>query len=159
DYHDFFPRPDGSMAIFVGDSTGHGPSACMLMATMRTLLGTHPDIHGDPGDALSRLGKMFHALTPPDLFMTAVYLVLDPGGDVRWAAAGQHPPLWVVAPGEVAPADLTAVGLPLGIEPNVNYETVGWRLAPGESLLVFTDGIVEASDSQGRFFGLKGVRS
>src|SRR5262249_56052875 len=67
DYHDFFPQPDGSLAVFVGDSCGHGPSACMLMATMRTLLYTHPEIQGDPGHALSRLTGMFHALIPSDL--------------------------------------------------------------------------------------------
>jgi sigma-B regulation protein RsbU (phosphoserine phosphatase) len=131
----------------------------MLMATMRTLLSTHPEVHGDPGTTLSRLTRMFHALTPSDLFMTAVYLALRPGGEVGWSAAGQHPPLRVAANGEVAPPDLAPVGMPLGVEPSERYETVTWRVGPGERLVVFTDGIVEATNRDGRLFGLRGVRS
>jgi sigma-B regulation protein RsbU (phosphoserine phosphatase) len=159
DYHGFFPQPDGTLAVFVGDSTGHGPSACMLMATMRTLLHTHPEIHGDPGGALSGLTRMFHALIPSDLFMTAVYLVLEREGQIRWAAAGQHPPLRVTAAGEVAPMDLAAVGMPLGVGPNEHYETVTWQVGPGERLVVFTDGIVEATNREGQLFGLSRVRN
>jgi sigma-B regulation protein RsbU (phosphoserine phosphatase) len=154
DYHGFFPQPDGSLAVFVGDSSGHGPSACMLMATMRTLLGTYPGLHGDPGTALSRLGQMFNALIPSDLFMTAVYLVLEPEGRVPWAAAGQHPPLRVAAGGAVAPMDLTAVGMPLGVDPGERYDTVTCQLAPGDRLLIFTDGIVEAPNRDGQLLGL-----
>jgi serine phosphatase RsbU (regulator of sigma subunit) len=154
DYYGFFPQPDGSLAVFVGDSSGHGPSACMLMATMRTLLFTHQELHGDPGRALSSLSRMFHDLTPSDLFMTAVYLVLEGNGRIRWAAAGQHPPVRVSGSGEVHPMDLAPVGLPLGIEPSVNYETVTWNIASGERLVMFTDGIIEATNGQGKLFGL-----
>jgi serine phosphatase RsbU (regulator of sigma subunit) len=154
DYYGFFPQPDGALAVFVGDSTGHGPSACMLMATMRTLLLTNGEIHGDPGKCLSSLTGMLHDLTPSDLFMSAVYLLLEKGGRVRWSAAGQHPPLRVNHGGEVCPADKGAVGLPLGIEPDVRYESVAWDLNPGEKLLVFTDGMIEAANSQGKMFGL-----
>ena len=158
DYHDFFPQPDGALAVFAGDSSGHGPSACMLMATMRTLLYTHPEIQGDAGEALSGLNRIFHGLTPADLFMTAVYLVLRGDGMVSWAAAGQHPPLRVSATGEVAPLDLAPVGLPLGIEPAEHYETVTWPIDPGERLIVFTDGIIEATNRAGEMFGLSRVQ-
>src|SRR5262245_18456407 len=122
DYHDFFRRPDGNPAAFLGDGSGHGPAASMLMATMRTLLHTH-DVHRDPGEALTQLGGMFHRLIPSDLFMTGLYLVLTPGGSVTWAAAGHHPPLWVTRSGLVANVDLTPVGPVLGFEP-VPYQTV-----------------------------------
>ncbi|MCI0681647.1 MAG: serine/threonine-protein phosphatase [Gemmataceae bacterium] len=79
DYHDFFCRADGRTAVFVGDGSGHGPAASMLMAMMRTILHTHPDLHREPGETLSLAGRMFHQLIPSDLFMTGVYLVL--GGD------------------------------------------------------------------------------
>jgi sigma-B regulation protein RsbU (phosphoserine phosphatase) len=157
DYHGFFPLGDGRLAVFVGDSTGHGPSACMLMATMRTLLCTHREIHGDPGAALTALSRMFHDLIPSDLFMTAVYLLLEPGGRVCWAAAGQHPPLRLTNAGS-APADLAGVGLPLGIEPGEQYHTVVWHIAPGERLVMFTDGIIEATNRHGKLYGLAGVQ-
>jgi serine phosphatase RsbU (regulator of sigma subunit) len=159
DYHDFFPQPDGSLAVFVGDSSGHGPSACMLMATMRTLLATHPQIHGDPGQALSALTRLLHALIPSDLFMTAIYLLLRPGGHIDWAAAGQHPPIRVAASGAGVKTETAAIGLPLGIEAEERYITQSSRLGPGERLIVFTDGILEAANRDGKLFGLAGVQS
>jgi sigma-B regulation protein RsbU (phosphoserine phosphatase) len=159
DYHDFFPQPDGSLVVFVGDSTGHGPSACMLMATMRTLLRTHLKTPGDPGLALSGLNRMLHSLIPSDLFMTAVYLVLGRDGSMRWAAAGQHPPLRVPSKGDVGHIDLAAGGLPLGIDPDEQYRTTTWRIQPGERTVLFTDGIFEATNRIGNIFGLARVRS
>ena len=158
DYHDFFPQPDGSLVVFVGDSCGHGPSACMLMATMRTLLYTHPDIQGDPGHALSRLTGMFHALIPSDLFMTALCLRLGSGGRIDWAAAGQHPPLRVTGE-RVAPLDQATTGLPLGIVPDARYETGRCQMLPGERLIAFTDGLFEAANRQGKQFGTAGIKS
>jgi sigma-B regulation protein RsbU (phosphoserine phosphatase) len=158
DYHDFFPQPDGSLVVFVGDSCGHGPSACMLMATMRTLLYTHPDILSDPGNALSRLSAMFHALIPSDLFMTALLLRLESGGRIDWAAAGQYPPLRITGE-QVAPLTEAKQGLPLGIFPNERYETGSCRMIPGERLIAFTDGIFEASNRQGKQFGTAGIKS
>src|SRR5258708_33750670 len=49
DYYDFFERADGKTGVFIGDGSGHGPSACILMATMRALLRTHPSLHEEPG--------------------------------------------------------------------------------------------------------------
>ena len=159
DYHDFAHREDGSLGVFVGDSSGHGPSACMVMATIRALLYAQPDSGGDPGVALSALTRMFHRLLPSDLFMTAVYLILQPSGQVRWAAAGQHPPLRIGPKGGMAAEDLSTVGLPVGVEPDVVYHTSTWQLEGGERLLLFTDGIIEAMDSDGRMFGLARLRT
>jgi phosphoserine phosphatase RsbU/P len=93
---------------------------------------------------------MFHRLIPSDLFMTGVYLVLAPGGRVRWAAAGHHPPLWVDRRGRVSALDLAPVGPVLGFEP-IEYRTVGWELGVGDRLLLFTDGLGEAR-REGEFF-------
>jgi sigma-B regulation protein RsbU (phosphoserine phosphatase) len=158
DYYDFFPRPNGELAAFLGDSAGHGPSASMLMASMRAILRTRSDIHGDPSDTLAKLTALLTALIPEDLFMTAVYIVLGPGGKVRWSAAGQHPPLRVTAEGKVRDVELSALGLPLGVLPDERYRTVTWEMAPGERLVLFTDGIIEAMDQGGKLFGTEGVR-
>src|SRR5262249_12597403 len=66
DYHDFIRRADGQTAVFVGDGSGHGPAASMLMAMMRTILHTHPDLHREPGETLTLSGRMFHQLIPSD---------------------------------------------------------------------------------------------
>jgi sigma-B regulation protein RsbU (phosphoserine phosphatase) len=159
DYLGFFPRPNGDLGVFVGDGSGHGPSASMLMATVRALLHTQPALHQEPGHALHTLGRMFEGLVPPDLFMTAVYLLLAEGGQVSWAAAGQDPPLHIDSTGSIVPVDLAANGLPLGIDPGQTYPTVAWHLALGERLFLFTDGICEARDRGGREFGRQRLQS
>lgn len=160
DYLGFFPRGQGGLGIFVGDGCGHGPSASMLMATVRALLHTQAELHQTPGHALCALGRLFDGLVPQDLFMTAVYLLLEADGQVSWAAAGQDPPLRLDAAGGFAQIDLGANGLPLGIDPGQAYRSVAWQLAVGERLFLFTDGIYEARDRAGLEFGrqrLQGV--
>lgn len=153
DYHDFFRRSDGLPATFVGDGSGHGPAASLLMATMRTLLHTH-DVHRTPGETLTYLGSMFHQLTPSDLFMTGLYVVLAPDGLVSWAAGGHHPPLWLTRTGRLADVDLAPVGPVLGFE-TATYPTVQWQLGEGDRLLLFTDGLWDARSQHGEPFGLQ----
>jgi sigma-B regulation protein RsbU (phosphoserine phosphatase) len=153
DYHDFFGRPDGRAAVFVGDGSGHGPAASMLMAMMRAILQTHPDLHRDPGETLTLAGRMFRRLVPSDLFMTGVYLLLGRDGRVSWSSAGHHPPLRVSRTGELAPVDLAPVGHVLGFESEEEYATVVWQLRPGDRLLLFTDGLWDARSRSGEPFG------
>jgi sigma-B regulation protein RsbU (phosphoserine phosphatase) len=159
DYHDFFPRPDGRLAVFVGDASGHGPAASMLMATMRALLHTHVGLHREPGETLAAVAPMFHRLTAADLFMTGVYLLLGEEGRISWASAGHDPPLHVRPQAVVPAADLGPVGFPLGISDSADYETVCWRLHKGERLLLFTDGLVEAHRGDGQAFGRQRLRA
>jgi sigma-B regulation protein RsbU (phosphoserine phosphatase) len=152
DYHDFFRRPDGETAAFVGDGSGHGPAASMLMAVVRTLFHTH-DLHRTPGETLARTGRLFGRLVPSDLFMTGVYAVLGAGGRVSWAAAGHHPPLWLDRGGRLHDTDdLTPVGPVLGFGDGP-YPSVEWQLGPGDRLLLFTDGLWDARSRAGEPFG------
>lgn len=151
DYHDFFQLPEGH-AVFVGDGSGHGPVASILMVTMRTILRTH-QLHGDPGRALSAACRLFHPLIPSDRFMTAVYLLLGPAGRVSWASAGHHPPLWTGQSGDSHAFDHADIGLPLAALPDETYRTVRWELAAGDRMLLFTDGLVEARNRAGEPFG------
>jgi sigma-B regulation protein RsbU (phosphoserine phosphatase) len=157
DYYDFFPQPDGTLTVFIGDSCGHGPSACMQMATMRAILHTHPEILGNPGETLARLTRVLNELMPSDLFMTAALLHLGFDGQVAWAMAGQHPPV-LMTKSEAASASATAGGLPLGISPDASYQTSTGRLSPGDRLILFTDGIVEARNRAGKLFGVPGIK-
>ena len=152
DYHDFFCRSDGQTAVFVGDGSGHGPAASMLMAMMRTILHTHPDLHRNPGETLTQAGRLFHELIPSDLFMTGVYLLLGSEGRVSWASAGHHPPLRVTCDGRHDPVDLETVGPVLGFAADGEYSTIAAHLAPGERLLLFTDGLWDARSRCGEPF-------
>ncbi|HJZ55333.1 MAG TPA: PP2C family protein-serine/threonine phosphatase [Gemmataceae bacterium] len=151
DYHDFFIRSDGKTGVFVGDASGHGPAASMLMAIMRTILRTH-QVHREPGRTLTDAGRIFHDQVPSDLFMTGVYLLLEPHGRVCWAAAGHHPPLWVTRAGEAVPADFSVIGPVLGYEPEMQYKTIPCELGIGDRMLLFTDGVWEARNEAGEPF-------
>lgn len=143
--------------MFLGDGSGHGPAASMLMAIVRTLLHTH-DIHHEPGQTLTRVSALFHRLIPSDLFMTGVYLVLAPGGNISWAAAGHHPPLWVNRRGRLSNIDLNPVGSVLGVDPET-YATVSWKVDIGDRLLLFTDGLWDARSKDGEPFGRQRLTS
>src|SRR5262249_35619419 len=93
-------------------------------------------------------------LTPSDLFMTALYLVLEKNGRIRWASAGHWLPVRVRDAGQATAVNLGQAGLPLGIEPSVRYETVTWDIVSGERLLLFTDGVIEVADTRGNRYGL-----
>jgi sigma-B regulation protein RsbU (phosphoserine phosphatase) len=153
DYHDFICRADGQTAVFVGDGSGHGPAASMLMAMMRTILHTHPNLHREPGETLTLSGRMLHNLIPSDLFMTGVYLLLGSNGGVSWSSAGHHPPLRVSRTGQLTPIDLALVGQVLGFASDEEYVTVTCQLWPGDRLLLFTDGLWEARNRSGEAFG------
>jgi sigma-B regulation protein RsbU (phosphoserine phosphatase) len=101
---------------------------------------------------------MFHRLIPSDLFMTGAYLILGSEGEVAWAAAGHHPPLWVKRNGRLSSVDLTPVGSVLGFEPE-EYPTVSWKLEIGDRLLLFTDGLWDARSKDGEPFGRQRLTS
>jgi sigma-B regulation protein RsbU (phosphoserine phosphatase) len=122
-------------------------------------LHTYPDRHTTPGETLTAAGRLFHGLTTAGQFMTGLYLVLGPGGRVCWASAGQDPPMRLCRGGRVAPVDLAPVGLPLGIDPDEAYATVCWELEPGERLVLFTDGLVEAAGAGGELYGRARLRA
>jgi serine phosphatase RsbU (regulator of sigma subunit) len=98
------------------------------------------------------VGAIFHRLIPSDLFMTGVYLVLAEEGNISWAAAGHHPPLWASRKGRLSGVDLTPVGSVLGFEPE-EYTSVRWKLEVGDRLLLFTDGLWDARSKLGEPFG------
>jgi phosphoserine phosphatase RsbU/P len=129
------------------------------MVTMRTILWTHPDLHGQPGQTLTTVNRLFYPLNVPDRFMTGLYLLLGEKGQVSWAAAAHHPPLRISRGGRVHAIDLNPVGQALGIEAHEVYETVHWDLDPGERLFLFTDGLVETRARNGEMFGRRRLQS
>src|SRR5262245_4248032 len=152
DYHDFFQCGSGH-AVFVGDGSGHGPAASIVMVTMRTILHTHSEIHTDPAGTLGAACKMLHRLVPSDRFMTGLYLLMEKDGWVSWASAGHHPPIWLRRPDTIEPLDLAPIGLPLAPWPDELYQNTRWQLKVGDRLMLFTDGLVEARNRHGAQLG------
>ena len=142
DWYDAFPLDGGRIGLVIGDVVGHNISSASIMGQMRHLLRAYALDAPDPGDVLRRTARA-QARLLPDALATVVYAVLDPAsGELAYANAGHPPPVWAAAPGQASFLD-DASGVMLGapVEPDF---TVGHQtLAPGTSLMFYTDGLIE----------------
>ncbi|MFJ8109364.1 PP2C family protein-serine/threonine phosphatase [Streptomyces sp. NPDC096132] len=142
DWYDAFRQPDGSLIVVIGDVTGHGLHAAVMMSQLRTALRAYAVDGGSPGQLLTRLHLFLHHLQP-DLYATAVIARFQPGEpSLTWAAAGHPPPVLRGPDGRVRTLDAkpgAMLGIPLKQE--IADHTV--PLAPGSTLALYTDGLVE----------------
>ncbi|MEU2284080.1 SpoIIE family protein phosphatase [Streptomyces sp. NPDC013178] len=142
DWYDAFRQPDGSLITVIGDVTGHGLHAAVMMSQLRTALRAYAVDGGSPGVLLTRLHTFLHHLQP-DLYATAVIARFQPGEPVlTWAAAGHPPPVLREPDGRVRTLDAkpgAMLGIPLRQE--IADHTV--PLVPGSTLALYTDGLVE----------------
>nr|WP_250399198.1 GAF domain-containing SpoIIE family protein phosphatase [Streptomyces cellostaticus] len=142
DWYDAFPHPDGSLLTVVGDVTGHGLRAAVIMGQLRTALRAYALEDDSPARILTRLHRMLRH-QQPNLYATAVIARFRPGDPhVVWAAAG-HPPALVRAPGGAVRVLDTRPGVMLGVPLPFAYEDHTARLPPGSTLVLYTDGLVE----------------
>ncbi|MDG9710797.1 PP2C family protein-serine/threonine phosphatase [Streptomyces sp. DH10] len=142
DWYDAFPQRDGGLITVVGDVTGHGLHAAVMMSQLRTALRAYAVDGDSPGRLLTRLHRFLHHLQP-DLYATAVIARLHPDEPtLTWAAAGHPPPVLRLPDGTVRTLDAkpgAMLGIPLTQE--IGDHTV--RLSPGSTLALYTDGLVE----------------
>jgi serine phosphatase RsbU (regulator of sigma subunit) len=142
DWYDAFRQPDGSLITVIGDVTGHGLHAAVMMSQLRTALRAYAVDGGSPGVLLTRLHTFLHHLQP-DLYATAVIARFQPGEHVlTWAAAGHPPPVLRDPDGRVRTLDAkpgAMLGIPLRQEIADHTEP----LVPGSTLALYTDGLVE----------------
>ncbi|GHD85845.1 PP2C family protein-serine/threonine phosphatase [Streptomyces naganishii] len=142
DWYDAFRQPDGSLITVIGDVTGHGLHAAVMMSQLRTALRAYAVDGGSPGQLLTRLHVFLHHLQP-DLYATAVIARFHPDDPtLTWAAAGHPPPMLRMPDGRVRVLDAkpgAMLGIPLRQE--IGDHTV--RLSPGSTLALYTDGLVE----------------
>jgi serine phosphatase RsbU (regulator of sigma subunit)/anti-sigma regulatory factor (Ser/Thr protein kinase) len=151
DFYDFIELPDHRIGLVIGDVTDKGVPAAMVMAATRSVLRDSAQRLSDPGAVLARVNDNLCPDIPPHMFVTCFYGVLDPAsGDLRYANAGHNVPL--VRSG-VERSELRATGMPLGLMPGMHYEERVATVAPGASVLLYSDGLVEAHDSEREMFG------
>ncbi|WP_282204705.1 PP2C family protein-serine/threonine phosphatase [Kitasatospora fiedleri] len=142
DWYDAFTRPDGSLLTVVGDVTGHGLRAAVMMGQLRHALRAYGMSQDSPGELLTRL-HVFLRHTEPGLCATAVIAHHRPGSpEVTWATAGHLPPLLRGADGEIR-ALRQRGGAMLGLPMDQTVRDHRLLLAPGSALLLYTDGLVE----------------
>jgi len=144
DWHDVFTMPDGSAAVVVGDTVGHGLEVAGIMAQLRNALRAYLVASGDPAESLVRVDALVGQLLPGEL-ATVVACVVDPAsGRYRLATAGHLPPVLV---GTVGASLLEAPRAPvLGLSVERNGVSLEGVLDEGEALLLFSDGLVERRD-------------
>ncbi|MGW5653380.1 PP2C family protein-serine/threonine phosphatase [Streptomyces humi] len=142
DWYDAFPQPDGSLLTVVGDVTGHGLRAAVIMGQLRTALRAYAVEDDSPARILTRLHRMLRH-QQPNLYATAVIARFRPGDPhVVWAAAGHPPALTRTPDGTVRVLDARP-GVMLGVPLPFEYEDHTAELPPGSTLVLYTDGLVE----------------
>ncbi len=158
DTYDAADLGGGRLLVAVADVVGKGIGASLLMATVQAgfkLIQPDLEASDDPGAALARtttrLDRLIAASTEPHQFVTLAWAIVDSAtGDV-WAVVAGHPPPRIVGPGGVRSLDVS--GPLLGVLPDAHFEATTARLAPGEALVLFTDGLTEAQDASGDELG------
>ena len=156
DFYDFIPLPDGRIGIVVGDVTDKGVPAALIMARTQSILRGEAPRLMSPARVLERVNEILVPEMPARMFATCLYLVLEPAtGKVTFANAGHNVPYVRTATGVT---ELRAAGMPLGLLPGMDYPEQEAILAPGETLLLYSDGLVEAHDAAGAMFGFARLR-
>jgi phosphoserine phosphatase RsbU/P len=153
DFYDVFWVAPNRLGVFIGDISGKGVSAALLMARISGELRVAALAHVDPVKVLSTMNKATLDRRQPELFFTAIYFTLDvTTGEILLANAGHCPPYHVRSSGALE-AVTAGGGAPVGILEDTAFEATRLRLEPNESLVLYTDGVVEAASANGTLYG------
>src|SRR3712207_2135303 len=153
DFYDFHFLSEGRLGVVVGDATGKGVPAALVMSTTCGMLQLAARALGSPspGEVLAQVNEALLARIPTNMFVTCFYAVLDPrSGTVSYANAGHNLPC---RRHDGQADELRARGMPLGLMPGMAYEEKEAMLETGDSVLFYSDGLVEAHDPNGEMFG------
>lgn len=152
DYFDFFPYGDGSVAMLLGDVSGKGMPASLLMMALQARVQVLAQEPGDVGAMMTRLNRITSARCPSNRFITLFCCVLDPASDrLDYANAGHNPAALVRGDGSVE--WLQGGGPVLGVLPKACYEQYRAAMHPGDLLVLYSDGVTEALNAAGEEFG------
>jgi serine phosphatase RsbU (regulator of sigma subunit)/anti-sigma regulatory factor (Ser/Thr protein kinase) len=157
DFYDFLALPRGRLGLVIGDVTDKGVPAALVMATTRAVLRAAAQRLDAPGAVLAQVNDALVPDIPPNMFVTCLYAILDPAtGRLRYANAGHDLP-YQRRGGEVS--ELRATGMPLGLLPGMRYEEREAILRPGDSVLFYSDGLVEAHSPRREMFSFPRLRA
>ena len=158
DYYDFLPYKDGRLALVVGDVSGKGLPAALLMSSLQARVQMLRETNPEPGVAVTTLNRSLAERCPLGKFITFFYALLDlRTGTLRYSNAGHNYPLLLRADGKME--QLAGSGMVMGLFPSVYYEVKETRLEPGDLLALYSDGVTEATTAGGVEFGEEGLAS
>ncbi|MGH2558652.1 MAG: ATP-binding SpoIIE family protein phosphatase [Thermomicrobiales bacterium] len=151
DFYDFIELPGEQVGLVVGDASDKGVPAALMMATTRTMLRASAQRLVSPAKILEQANEALCHESLPNTFVTCLYAILDPvSGRLRYANAGHCLP-YLVTPGDVV--ELRATGWPLGLMPGVTYEEKEATVGPGDTIFLYSDGLIEAHNPRREMFG------
>ena len=152
DYYDFIQREDGNMVVALGDVSGKGTAAALLMSSLHAAIHAQADTHDSIVSTIQAVNKYLTESIPPNRFVTLFYAELNPElGRLTFLNAGHNPPLIVHAGGTME--QLASGGLPLGIMADAEFREGRTQLLPGDVLVIYSDGVSEAVNPTGEEFG------
>jgi predicted ester cyclase len=160
DFYDFHLLSEEKLGLVVGDATGKGVPAALVMSTTCGMLRAVSQAvdSSAPGEMLQRVNEALFPYIPSNMFVTCFYAILEPeSGTFTYANAGHDLPYLRRRSGECK--ELRARGMPLGLMPGMSYEQKEIELGAGEAALFYSDGLVEAHDPQGQMFGFPRLRT
>jgi sigma-B regulation protein RsbU (phosphoserine phosphatase) len=156
DYYDYVSLKGKRLGIAIGDVTGKGIPAALLMAAVQATLRAEAEREPSPAELVSRINKRVHTLQQPERFATFFYCCLDAGArTLTYCNAGHHPPLLLRSAGDIE--RLTEGGLLMGFQGDAPYVEGTIELNEGDTVVLYTDGIIEQSDGRESFFGEEGL--
>jgi serine phosphatase RsbU (regulator of sigma subunit) len=157
DYYDFLELDDGRLVVVIGDASGHGIAAGLLMAVASSTLRLAFDDSDDPAAAADLINRALWRTGGPRAFMTLFCAVLDPAtGALQGVSAGHPYPMIRRTDGSIE--EIGSGSLPLGIRRHVDLPRSEAVIGPGEALLLYTDGIAETVNAAGEAFGFDRLR-
>lgn len=166
DYFDFFRTKEGRIAMAVGDVSGHGVGPALFMTGARAYLRAYAQSSDSPRRILRQLNRHLVGDMGDDMFMSMFVCVLEPATrEFHYANAGHPPPILIHGrdvtppPGKGRVEDYKLTGMALGVEAAVDWAERGpYELLPGDTVVMFTDGILELRSGDGQFFGRDRLR-
>ncbi len=152
DYYDFIEKPDGRCVIALGDVSGKGTGAALLMSSIHAAVRAHTRTRLSASEIVSEINQYIYDNTPANRYVTLFYSELDPRShQLTYINGGHNSPLLVRASGEVTRLDIG--GFPVGITPFGDYRE-GWvEIEQGDVMVVYSDGVTESLDEEGEEFG------
>ncbi len=157
DFYEFKYFNDGRLGIFIGDVTDKGIPAAMVMATTRTLLLAIANESLTPDQVLKQVNNLLYNDIPEGMFVTCFYAILNPAdGHLVFANAGHNLPFRLT---DHSVLEMKAAGMPLGLMPDIEYDLHELNVAPGDLMIFYTDGLVEAHNAQREMFGANRLKT
>ena len=152
DYFDFIEKKDGRYVVALGDVSGKGTGAALLMSSVHAAVRAQATTRLSASEVVGEINQYIYDNTPSNRFVTLFYSELDPRShQLNYITAGHNSPLLVRTTGEVTTLDIG--GFPVGITPFADYRE-GWaELTPGDVLVIYSDGVTESLNEEGEEFG------